>query len=304
MRKWLIFALLLGLIIFPSAADAQGGTNLKSINVELWSEYDQPSMLVIHEFAVAEGTPLPAKISLRFPKDGNLIGVAFNSAGQLLNAEFEGPKVNGNWQVITLNVQSYDPHRIEYYQPLARGGNKRQFSFQWLGDYPTQQFNLGVFLPSDSKNIITLPELSVTNTSQDKLHLIGAVNRSNLKMGQSYKFQIEYTRESESVTNPSQAADVQPSEPVGANTPGRVSIDNLPWIIGGVGLAFIIVALFAYWRSTKSSPHSSTPLAGLGRRRHGGEEESAAPAYCHECGARAHAGDRFCRTCGSKLRIE
>jgi len=306
MRKWLIFVLLLGLIILPSAAQAQGGTKLKSINIELWSEFDQPSMLVIQEFVLAESATLPAEVTLRLPKDGHLIAVAFNSAGELLNAEFEGPKEQGDWQIVILTVRSRDPHRIEYYQPLTREENKRQFSFQWFGDYSIQEFDLSVLIPLDSKNIITTPGLSGTNISQDGLHLIGSINGGKLKMGQSYEFQIEYTRESESVTSPTQAVDIQPSNPVGADTPGRVSSDKLPWMIGGLGLGLIVIVLFAsYWRSGRSSAQSPETSTGSRRRRqHGDEEGKTGQIHCHECGTQARAGDRFCRTCGSKLRIE
>ena len=91
MPKWLIFILLIGLIIFPSQAGAQGETKLEAINVELWSEYDQPSMLVIYQFLVSQDTPLPAEVKLRFPKDGNLVAVAVESDGQLLNKNFSQP---------------------------------------------------------------------------------------------------------------------------------------------------------------------------------------------------------------------
>ena len=72
-------------------------------------------------------------------------------------------------------------------------------------------------------------------------------------MGNSFQFNLEYQRTSDALTDPDQADQVQPVEPVGENTPGRVSIANLPWIIGGFGLALIVIALFAYWRSTQSS---------------------------------------------------
>jgi hypothetical protein len=86
---------------------------------------------------------------------------------------------------------------------------------------------------------------------------------------------------------------------VDENTPGRVSIANLPWIIGGFGLALIVIALFTYWRSTQTS-EEKTPR----RRQRPAAEAGDREAYCHECGARAHPGDRFCRTCGSRLKVE
>ena len=301
MRKWPIFALL-GLIMFQPTADAQSGTKLKNINIELWSEYDQPSMLVIQEFVVAENTNLPADVTLRFPKDANLIGVAFNNAGELINAEFDGPKDHGDWQIVILKVRSYDAYRIEYYQPITRDQNKRKFSFQWFGDYSVQEFNLSALIPLDSANIITSPILPRTSPTSNGLLLDDSASPTKLKMGQSYDFQIEYTRESEAVTNPTAATNVQPVAPVGSNTPGRVTINKLPWIISGFGLGLIAVIflLFSYWRSMQSSSSSN---ASRKHRRQRAEEASSSQIYCRECGSRAHTGDRFCRTCGNKLRI-
>jgi ribosomal protein L40E len=299
MHKWLVFVLLLGLLIVPSTAAAQSGTKLDAMRVELWSEYDQPSMLVINQFVVSQDTTLPATITLRFPKDGNLVAVAVETKDGLFNKDFTGPVVQGNWQSITINVDSHDPHRVEYYQPLTRDGNKRQFKYQWFGDYDVKEFTVNVLIPADSTEVVTSPVLQSTTTSQNGLAISGVITKNDLKMGNSFQFDLAYQRTSDTLTDPSQAGQVQPSEPVGADTPGRVSITNLPWIIGGFGLALIIIALFSYWRSTQLSEPKPQR-----RRRHETEAESQNEAYCHECGARAHPGDRFCRTCGSRLRLE
>lgn len=297
MRKWLVLILLLGILVFPTQAGAQGGVNLKSVNVELWSEYDQPSMLVIHEFTVDESTPLPAKVTVRFPKDGNLTAVAYLD-GTLINSDYDGPESQGTWQTVTLNVEKYVPYRIEYYQPLTRKGNQRSFIYQWFGDYPVKEFRVATQIPADSTDVTSTPPFNETGTSQDGKGLIGVVTQSDLTMGQSSDFSISYQRESESVTQPSNAANIQPSEPIGPSTEGRVSVDNLPWIIGGIGLALIGLALFFYWRSTQVTEQKSRRRHRSGSQGGGGEQ-----AYCHECGARANPGDRFCRTCGSKLRV-
>ena len=299
MPRWLIFTLLFGLMLFPSIAGAQGGTKLESINIELWSEFDQPSMLVIDEFVVSQDTPLPAKVTMRFPKEGNLIAVATESNGSLFNTDFEGPVEQGDWQTITLTVQSYDPHRIEYYQPLMREGNQRRFTYQRFGNYYVKQFDLNVLIPADSTNLVTTPPLSNTEISANNLHLIGTIGRSEMKMGQSFEFDLNYERTSDALADPNRADKVRPSEPIGPNAPGRVSVNKLPWLIGGMGLALIIIALWAYWRSTQTSeqkPHQ--------RRAAHVQESKDGQIYCHECGARAHPSDRFCRTCGSKLRVE
>ncbi len=299
MRKWLVVTLLLGLLLSPSTVSAQGGTKLDSMNVQLWSEYDQPTMLVINQFVVSKDTPLPATVTMRFPKDANLVAVAVESNGSLFNKDFTGPVEQGEWQTITVNAESYDPHRVEYYEPLTRDGNKRQFKYQWFGDYYVKQFTVSIMVPADSTDLITSPVLQQTSAAPDGSSIIGAITKNELNMGNSFQFNLEYQRKSDTLISPGQANQIQPAQPVGENTPGRVSVKNLPLVIGGFGLALIVIALLAYWRSTQV-----TEASPRRRRRRQSEEESSEQAYCHECGARANPGDRFCRTCGSRLRVE
>jgi len=300
MSKWLGFTLLLALLLFPSPAVAQGETKLEAIDVELWSEYDQPSMLVIYQFVVSQETPLPAEVKLRFPKDVNLVAVASKRDNDFFNKDFTTPVVQGDWQSITITVETYEPHRIEYYQPLVRDGDKRQFKFHWFGDYYVKEFAVNILIPADSTELVTSPPLEETATTSDGVWITGIVTKNDLKMMNSFQFELNYRRTSTALVKPGQAtAQVVPVTPVDENTPGRVSITNLPWIIGGFGLTLIGIALFSYWRSTQSS--ESQPSK---RRRHKSEEVEEGQAYCHECGARAQTGDRFCRTCGSRLRVE
>jgi hypothetical protein len=302
MHKWLALIVLLSLLISPSLVGAQGDTKLESVNIELWSEVYQPSMLVIHEFVVSQETLLPAEVTVRFPKDSNLVAVAVENNGELFNKNFTTPVETGNWQTIKIKAESYEPHRIEYYQPLTLNGNKRQFKYQWFGDYYVKAFIVDVLVPADSTELVTSPIFETTATSPDGSLITGTVTRSELKPMNSFQFELEYQRTSTALVNPDPSNNqVEASEPVGENTPGRVSIANLPWIIGGFGLALIGIALFSYWRSTQSQSSESQPRR---RRRHKPEEIEAGEAYCHECGTRAQPGDRFCRTCGSRLRVE
>jgi hypothetical protein len=227
-----------------------------------------------------------------------LRAVAVETDGNLYDKDFAPPATQGNWQTVTIKVESYDPHRIEYYQPLTREGNKRQFKYQWFGDYYVKEFTVGILIPADSTDLLTSPVLQSTSTSGDGSAIVGTVTKSELRMGNSFQFELAYHRTSDTLIDPTQADSIQPVAPVGEDTPGRVSITNLPWIIGGFGLALIVVALISYWKSTQSSE------AKPRKRRHKAAIAEGELAYCHECGARAHAGDRFCRTCGSRLRTE
>lgn len=297
MRRCLIFVLIFVLMTLPSTASAQAGTKLDSINIELWSEYDQPSMLVIYQFVVSQETTLPTDVTLRFPREGNLVAVAAEENGELFNKDFTPPVEQDDWQIIKVTVESYAPHRIEYYQPLSVEGNTRRFEYRSFGDYAAREFMVTVLVPSDSTRLVTSPVLESRETVANGLLIAGSVTRKDLRMGNSFKFEVTYDRATTTLVRPDPTAPVAPVAPVNEDTPGRVSIANLPWIIGAFGLALIGIALFSYWRSTQSG--ESQPRR---RRRHKAEEDDEVQAYCHECGARAQASDRFCRTCGSRLR--
>ena len=92
-------------------------------------------MLVINQFVVSQDTPLPATLPCVSPKMGTWSRWQLKTMASLFNKDFTGPVEQGNWQTITINVETYEPHRVEYYQPLTRDGNKRQFKYQWFGDY-------------------------------------------------------------------------------------------------------------------------------------------------------------------------
>ncbi|MGE5072107.1 MAG: zinc-ribbon domain-containing protein, partial [Anaerolineae bacterium] len=109
---------------------------------------------------------------------------------------------------------------------------------------------------------------------------------------------LSYTRTADTLTVPQES--VQPSKPLGSNTPGRVLLSNyLPYIVGVLGIALLGAAGIYIWQSRNNQ-------AAPRRRTHGGTREPRAKddIYCHQCGARAQPGDRFCRVCGTRLRLD
>lgn len=300
MRNWRLLFLFLLCFLIPTRAAAQGNVQFESMDVALWAEYDQPSMLVIQEFVVSKSASLPVKATVRFPSEGNLIAAAYEMDGQLVNAPFENSAEQGGWKTIILTVEEYAPYRIEYYQPLKREGNKRSFTFDWLGDYPVKQFNLQVQLPADSANVQPSFPFASLGLTSDGAHLLGTNEASALKLGQPYQLTISYERESETLSDLGAVNQVQLSAPIDEQTPGRASVDQIPWLIGLAGLAMIAFSVFFYWRSLRGSSASGRQTR---RRAKTAESETAGQArYCHECGARSASGDRFCRTCGNQLR--
>ena len=294
MRKWFIFLIAL-ILLFPTSVRAQEIVTLKSLNVQLWSEFDQPSMLTILEFEVADGIQLPITLDIPVPSGANITAVAFGPENSLLLANYSNKASDDpNWQVISIFVTDPTYYRVEYYMPLERSGNKRSFTFQWTGPYSVNEFNIDVRVPQDSTNVKTSPAIPFV---QEQPFLSGGAMTSGLQEGQNYELQIEYSRESEEIVSPSSSPQAEPISPVDENTDGRATLNNLPVILGGFGVVLIIIALTFYLRGRSVTEQTSKP-----RKRSRSTQNSGTQTYCHECGARANEGDRFCRTCGSKLR--
>jgi hypothetical protein len=292
MRKWFVLILLM-LSLMPLPVQAQSAITFENLEVHLWSEYDQPSMLVIYDFQLVPETTLPASVKVRVPRDANIIAVAYEDNGGYLNAEFAGPEEDGNWQVITLFVKTQSAYRIEYYQPLQRDGNVRTFNYQWPGDHTVNNFRIDIQVPEDSTAVKSTPMVPF---APNQPFLNGSASRENLAVGETYTVDLEYSRTSEdSVIQPG-SPQVTASEPITTDTAGRVTLDSLPYILGGVGLLLIVGAAYYFWQSRSTEPVKT-------RKRIHRQGENAGPqTYCHECGTRANAEDRFCRVCGTKLR--
>lgn len=294
MRRRLITLFILITMVIPTSVLAQGTVTLNNLTVTLWPEFDQPSMLVIHEFTFTEDTLLPFTMDFRFPSDANITAAAYNTSDGLLLANYQAKEsTDTNWQTITLFITEPAAYRVEYYQPLPRSGNNRSFNYQWAGDYAVKNFDIEIRVPGDSANIKTTP--AIPFTQQDPF-LSGGAMMSGLDEGQSYRLQLEYTRTSEALTA-SESSQVEPITPVDENTDGRSTLANLPLFLGGFGFLLIAAGVFYYLRG-QSGKHTGKPR----KRQHTSSPDANSQIYCHECGTRAQTGDRFCRTCGSKLR--
>jgi hypothetical protein len=295
MRKWLLILVMGVFFTLPTIAYAQSDVTLSNVNVQLWPEYDQPSMLVIVDFQVS-GSNLPANIPFRIPKDANLVAVAAYAAdGSLVNAVFDGPKKDNEWQTFTITLDTSASYRFEYYQPIAFNGSQRIFSYLWDGAYAVDAFNIRVLEPMDTISLTTIPALVSTTQENGLLYYQG--DTVKLASGQQYTLNLDYKKTSDTLIAPPQG--IQPSAPVDENTPGRISLNNsLPYVIGGLGLIMIVGGLVYYWGAGRNSGGK------VRRRTHSSAENKGdgAEVYCPQCGERANPGDRFCRVCGARLR--
>ena len=148
-------------------------------------------------------------------------------------------------------------------------------------------------MPNDSTGVQATPMLPFV---PNQPFLSGSASVSNLEAGKAYLLDLRYVRLSEAAILPAASAAVAAAQPVSQDTAGRVTLNNLPYILGGVGVVLILSASYYFWQS--KSAQTSKP-----RKRIQNAQGENTVIYCQECGTRALTEDRFCRACGSKLRV-
>ena len=294
-HKWIALTLLFLILAMPFPAHAQGGITLETLTVQLSPEFDQPAMLVIYDFTLPEDTSLPVDITLRIPVNANLIAVAYSPTGSLLNVPYQAPIEENDWQVLTLTIDTPTAYHIEYYAPLDRTDSQRNFVYLWPGDYAVKMFKVSVRPSVDTTEITTDPQMRSATTESSAQSLL-EWETSDLQAGKELPIRVTYTKSSDRL-----GVSDQPLETgvVDESTKGRVSLSNyLPYILGGLGFLLILVGGFYFWQTSKGKP--------LRRKRHRtrDEDSNGEEVYCHQCGKRAQASDRFCRTCGTRLRTD
>jgi hypothetical protein len=295
MTRWLTALLVALAVLFPSAAYGQTPITLSRLHVELWPEYDQPSMLVIYDFQVAEGTELPVGVTIRFPKDANLVAVAVHQdASTLMNADYLESPGGADWQAVVVQVQSPTTYRVEYFQPLTKSDSRRSFVYAWDGAYAVEALSVTVRMPADAAIVSATPELQ-RGESDGATYFMGG-EFGALAVGERFEFALEYSRTTDALVAPPEG--LGPAEPLDASTPGRIMLSNyLPYVLIGLGVILVLGGGVYVWQSSRAGRHAERP-------RHRSEARNPSrpgDVYCHQCGTRAEPSDKFCRVCGSRL---
>jgi zinc-ribbon domain len=304
-KRILLFCLLAVLVCLPALPGrAQEPVNLSTLDVSLWPEYDQPSLLVIYKAQIAPEVSLPAEITFLIPSQaGKPFALAVGpNADSVADVTYELQPA-GEWVQVSF-IATSPAIWLEYYDPrLEKEGDQRTVSYTWPGDYAVDSLAVAVQHPIGSSNFSVTPPASDQMQDEDGF-LYDVINQGALPAGSSFTVTASYQKNSDelSATN----LPIQPSAPVTAPTTARVNLGQaLPWILGILGVALIAGGGIWYWQSGKQSSTDKSRRRRRTARPKGADE--ALPeeeVYCHNCGKRASAGDRFCRTCGTKLRIE
>jgi len=302
MGRWLTILALLICVIIPRPVQAQTDVTIQTLAVEIWPEYDQPSVLVIYRITLSPQVKLPAELTLRIPRSAKApSAVAEQTANGLFNLNFTAAGEDGDWLLFSFTT-TLPQLQMEYYDPgLTNAGGERSYSYRWPGDYTVQDLSIKVQQPPTATAMSLEPSTGTSGPGADGLTYFN-VPVGNVASGGTFKLDITYTKTDDLLTQPQTFEAVTPAAPVNASTPGRVTFNEvIPWVLGVLGLGLIGVGVIWYIRTGKQ-PANASP-----RPKRASAEPAAAPTqgegiFCHQCGKRAGPGDVFCRACGAKLR--
>jgi hypothetical protein len=310
LTRWLVSGLV-GVALIAAALPAQAQSRtivLSSVAIELWPEYDRPTMLVQISGTLDPSVALPVEVVVRLPaaSGGPLAVATRTAAGGLVNTPYT-TTVSGDQILVTLRADTADFH-VEYYDPtLTITGAARAYTFHWTPDYPVAAAAVRVQAPVDSSQLTANPALTPAGLGDDGLNYYTA-SLGALVAGQDVRLQLSYSKASSTLSAEKVAASSAKTSPTPALTFAS------PWLWGGVaaGLLVCAVAVWAFWRlrvSQREAPRrvSRRRPVRLSRARRSGAAGDSAPSpaatgFCTECGQRLLPDDHFCRSCGAPVR--
>ena len=166
MRKWFLFITLMVVCLFPVGAQAQTSISFNAVAVDIWPEYDQPSVLVIDHYTLGADVTLPANLELRVPIQASVNAVAVSDdSGALITADYQR-KVSGDWAILSVESTSQNI-QVEYYDQYIQQGDIRQYDFVWPGNYPVDAFSVNFQQPVGATNLKLTPALGTGVVAAD-----------------------------------------------------------------------------------------------------------------------------------------
>jgi hypothetical protein len=314
MRRWIILLLVTALIIVAAIQETQAQElpRLGSLQVDLWPEYDRPDVLVIYRFNLAETVSLPTTLTLRIPSaSGSPHAVAVGTRADNVADVSYNQRAVGEWNEVTF-VATFPVVQFEYYDPaLARTGEARHFEYYWPGDYAVDNLTIVVQQPVQAHSLRLSPPPDIGGAPGDDGLLYYTYNVGALDARQNLVINLDYQRPTNQIS--AEMLSVRPSQPLGLES--RQSFQSggvVPVALAVLGIVLIVGAGIWYWQSGQ---RSATPARASRRRRRAAPapprkseptdtDSSRVTPYCHRCGKRAADADRFCRSCGARLRVE
>jgi hypothetical protein len=287
----------LALIAASTAAAQDQPITLDTLTIDLWPEFDQPSMLVIYSGSVADAAG-PMELTFTLPPDADFHVAAYIDGMDRL-IEIPEREVSGDTVTFTTPNGTF---RIEFYDPaLDTSSPERRYIYTYRGDYAVSTLTWSVQAPPAAENMTTEPAGARTTGLYEMAYYVASV--TDISQDEPVGVLVKYTKPDSALTADvlAQQAESVPEE--------EASSPLIPLLIV-IALAVLGIGAYVVWQTRKLTTAASTaayrPARRGGRSAKQRSVTGAAPAdqrFCTKCGTQAaNATDKFCRKCGAALR--
>ena len=305
-RRMLFFCamaafLLWTMLAVAPRARAQDPNQLSNLQVSVWPEHDQPTVLVLIDGTLADTANLPRQVAVLIPSSAKLQVATFANPDGTFAVEQPSQSTDqgDGYTRVTFTTNTAEYH-VEYYDDLLRGSPDKTMDFVYQAAAPADKVTLQVQQPLKATNFSTSPPASTTRNGGDGFTYYD-LQFPALAAGQTISAQVKYTK-----TDPNPSVITAP--PAASTTPAPAATPAGPWsnafyVAALVLLGLVAVVGFFLWQ--RSREPAVAPARSRSRSRRSVERTSSTTtaAFCTQCGHGLSADDLFCPRCGTKRRV-
>jgi hypothetical protein len=301
--------LLLFLLILGQPLNAQAQTTVSAIEnlaVDIWPDYDRPSVLVILTGVLPASAALPATVTIPLPDGAELTAMARITADNELIDDID---FNEGDQAVTLTTP--EPRfRVEYYMPYALAGEERTFTFEWQAAVAVGEMRVSVQQPVGAEEMTTDPAVFSVLPREDGFQYHN-LSPQAVAAGERLTLAIRYSRSVSQLSAELRQPETT-TETIPTSQPETASGIRLTWptiLLASGGVAVLAVGLWTLFgermMAARRRPGTARPIKSEPELELETAEAASAPTFvqfCHQCGQKSDSNDRFCRSCGTRLK--
>ncbi len=265
-----------------SAADDVG---IRSMEIDIWPEYDDPRVLVIYQGVLSSDVETPTDFAFLIPAGAQIhMAGALGDEGQHLHATFETRAVTDTISEVRYPLTTKRFYMEFYYDPFD--GSSKDFRYPLVSPFRISQLVVRVQKPLRASDFRTTPAPVKVITDASGFSYNRLVFDS-LPANAARSVDVAYIK-----------PDRTPSVTVAGSTPaGGTAMRNI-LIVGVLALAGVVG--YGFFVNTKSHRGQAPKRSRPGRPVAPADKSKRNYKYCQECGGRMGRTDSFCPACGSR----
>ncbi|MEJ2286135.1 MAG: zinc ribbon domain-containing protein [Desulfobacterales bacterium] len=265
---------------------------IDTLDIELWPDYDRPSVLVLLTGTLPVDTRLPASVTLPIPQGAQINAVArIDSQDNSMKDDiFSSADPPGKLTFVTPDLR----FRVEYYLPYTVDDNRREFDYTWLADIRVNNLHLRVQRPISASDLSIEPATANVARSEDGFDYHTFPPRT-VAAGQPFSLHVEYLSNSAQLSVANLLPPDTGKQPPSATATPR-NDDGINWALVAVVAGGLLIFGAVIWQvaARRAADSSRKPVAS-------GVKTPSRAKFCRECGEPLDKDDRYCGGCGLKL---